>query len=125
MGHISEYPIKFDDTVIPFWPEMSDSEEPVENMMQSEGGTDMIEQVRESKLVASISMRLADRSWVAFFKSYERRDSFNFSFYDVETGGYKTKLCRLRGFQKKRLKHSEELRAVNGVWDISFTITEF
>lgn len=126
MAHISQYPPKFDNTVLPFWPAgWDDSEEPVENTMQSEAGTDLIEQVRESKLVASISMRLADRQWVAFFKAYERAESFAFSFYDVETGHYKTKTCRLRNFRKKKVKDSEKLAAVNGIWEISFTITEF
>lgn len=124
--YMKDYPFKFDTTVLPFFPsEWDDSEQPIENIMQSEAGTDIIEQIRVGKLQVELSMKVADRAWVKFFKEYERKESFQFYYYDVETDGYKHKTCRLRKLKKSLVKDSEELSAVKGIWKVSFVITEF
>lgn len=125
MAGVKDYPFKIDNTVIPFFPSSwQDEEPPIENTLQSEGGTDMIEQVREKKYSASISIKVAGREWVAFFKACQRRSSIQFSYYEVETGEYNTVTAILRGFNKSLIKNSEDLEAVDGIWQCSFKITE-
>ena len=122
---LNDYPFRIDNTAIPFFPsQWSDSEPPVENTLQSEGGTDMIEQVRNKKFEAKLSFKLADRHWVSFFKALQRRSSFLFSYYEVETGEYASVTAILRDFSKSYVRGSEKLEAVDGVWEISFTIRE-
>lgn len=122
---VKRYPFKFDNTIIPFFPSKWDDEEPpIENTLQSEGGTDMIEQVRSKKYSADLSFKIADRTWVAFFKSYQRRASFQFSYYEVETDGYAVVTAILRDFKKSLVQDSEDLTAVSGVWECSFTVRE-
>lgn len=125
MAGVKDYPFKFDNTVIPFFPKgWEDSEPPVENILQSEGGTDMIEQVREKKYTANINLKVAGREWVGFFKSYQRKPSFQFTYYEVETGAYTSVTAVLRDFTKSLVEDSEDLTAVDGVWECSFRITE-
>ncbi len=122
---VKQYPFKFDSTTIPFFPtQWQDSEPPVETSLMSEGGTEMIEQTRAKKYTASISMRVAGREWVGFFKSYQRKSSFTFYYYEVETGAYTSVTAILRDFQKSLVKYSEDLTTVDGVWECSFTIRE-
>lgn len=125
MAGVKDYPFKIDSTTIPFFPSRwEDAEPPVENTLQSEGGTDMIEQVREKKYEASISITVAGREWVSFFKSCQRKASFTFYYYEVETGQYNSITAILRDFKKALRKNSEELTEVDGVWECSFTIRE-
>ena len=125
MAGVKDYPFKIDNTVIPFFPSSwEDEEPPVENVLQSEGGTEMIEQVREKKYSASISIKVAGRQWVSFFKACQRRSSFQFTYYEVETGTYTSVTAILRNFKKTLRKDSEELTEVDGVWECSFIIRE-
>lgn len=124
--YMKDFYFKFDSTPLTFWPaSWSDSEDPIETLIQSEGGTDMIEQTRTGKLNVEISLKVQDTTWVKFFKEYERKDSFQFYYFDVETNAYKNKTCRLRNLRKSLVKDSEQLNSTKGVWEVSFTITEF
>ena len=81
---------------------------------------------RTDKLSASVKMKVADDTWVAFFYDlYKNHDSVTFKQYSPLLHGYETRTVRLTGFKYKKVKHSEDLKAVTGVWEVSFNIEEF
>lgn len=122
--YLKNYPLKFDNTALDFWPEWGRDNNPIKNTMQSEGGRDMVQVIRARKLSIPFSCAVADDTWVAFFEEYSEKESFSLSIYSPQTHAYETITCQITGFSCKPRKKSELLDAVHGVWDVSFTIEE-
>ncbi len=120
------YPPMFDNTAVPFFPDIDNSPNNIEETHESEGGMDIVQTIRTDKLSASVKMKVADDTWVAFFYDlYKNHDSVTFKQYSPLLHGYETRTVRLTGFKYKKVKHSEDLKAVTGVWEVSFNIEEF
>lgn len=123
---ISQFPIKFDETVIPFFPgDWSRTANKSKNDMESEGGTRMVQIIRAKRLSLPFSMAIADDTWVGFFEGYSEKEKFNVSIYSPVTHQYETKVVEMVGFSAKPRKRSEKLTEVAGVWEVSFTLEEF
>lgn len=123
---LRDYPIKFDDTVLPFFPtSWQRTPQKIQNTNQSEGGTDIVQQIRKGKLNIQASFALADVTWIKFFEEYNDKDDFVLSEYSPLKGDYDTHTVRMEGLTNTPRRKSEELTAVTGVWDVSFTLEEF
>ena len=122
---IKNYPPMFNETTVPFFPEIDVKPQTIQNVNQSEGGRDIVQTIRTDKLSASVKMSVAGDKWVRFFYNLSLADSCTFKQYSPLLQGYSTRTVRIEGFSYKMHKHSEDLTAVSGVWDISFTIEEF
>lgn len=123
---LKDYPIMFNNTAVPFFPDIETQPKNIENVHQSEGGRDIIQQIRADKWSVPIKMVVADDTWVAFFYDLAvNHDSVTFKQYSPLEQGYSTRNVRLEGFKYKAHKNSEDLTEVNGVWDVSFTLEEF
>lgn len=126
MAGLNDYPIKFDNTALPFFPSSwGRSLAKINNKQQSEGGKDIIQTIRLKKLSVPISCAVADDAWCDFFEEYYEKDSFTLSIYSPRLGGYEQKTVRIDSLDITPRKHSEKLAAVTGVWDITFTLEEF
>lgn len=122
---MKDYPVMFNNTEIPFFPEIDVEPKKIANKNQSEGGRDIIQVVRRDKWSLPVKMSVADDEWVAFFYALSLDDSITFKMYSPLEGGYSERIVRMENFKYKMHKHSEDLSAVMGVWDVSFTLEEF
>lgn len=122
---LSSYPTYMNGTVLTFFPEIENTPDIVENVNESEGGTDIVQVTRTDKMTASVSLELADFTWVQFFYQLSLLDSFVFKQYSPLLNGYKERTVRLRKFKYKNIKGSDKLTSVVGVWSVSFNLLEF
>lgn len=123
---INQYPFVFDTTELPFFPrDWSRSNNPIRSVLQSEGGHDMVQNTRAKKLTISFNAIVADDEWAGFFETYSEKESFGVKVYSPKSHGYDELTMRMEGFSCKAHKGSENLTAVAGVWDVSFTLVEF
>lgn len=122
---LSDYPIKFDSTAVPFPTAWSQTKNKIETALQSEGGTDLIQSIRKDKLHIDAQFKVADDNWVKFFSQYDKKDSFTLKQYSPELGDYEERTVRLEGFTYSHIRKSESLSGVTAVWDVSFSLEEF
>lgn len=119
-----DYPVKFDGAVIPEPESWSEEYSVIENVNQTEAGTDQVSVTRYDKLSVSCSFRCSHR-WASKFKAYSRKDSISVQMYDIGLGGYKARTMRIRSFKADPVKNSQRTPDTNGLWEISFTLEEF
>lgn len=119
-----DYPVKFGEEEIPEPEEWSEESSVIENVNQTEAGTDQISVTRYDKLSVSCSFQCSHR-WASKFKDYSKKDSISVRMYDIELGGYKTRTMRIRSFKADPVKNSQRTPNTNGLWEISFHLEEF
>lgn len=123
--YLSDYPPMFNITEVPFFPEIENSPKNVENEHQSEGGRTIVQRIRTDKLFASVKMSVADKDWVAFFYGlFIGTAAVTFKQYSPLLDGYETRSIRVTNFKYNKVKKSEDLKSVKGVWEMSFNIEE-
>lgn len=121
---LKNFPIKINNTAIPFSGSMSESYDVVENVNKSEAGTDVRQVTRVNKLSLSISyMMLSD-----FIPTLEGwRDSLSelkVKIYDFPTAAYKERDMVMRNYKKNLKEHSQDLEVTTGIWKVSFDLIE-
>lgn len=118
-----EHPYLFNQTEI-LWPlTWQEKFTEVENVQQSEAGTDIVAVTRSDKLSVSASFKVSPE-WLAVFRAFKEEDSFTLSRFDGTTNGYDTRTVRMRGFSQNRIRWSEEA-SDGGLWEVSFNLEEF
>lgn len=120
----ANYPMMFNTTVIPFPTTYSEQSQTIENVNQTEAGTDIVNVMRHNKLSASMTFRCL-QSVLQTLASFETSNSFTFKRYNPKNGTYEERTVRMRGFTHELVKGSEDLPSVDGVWEVSFTLEEF
>lgn len=129
MGLLANYPIKINNTALPSPSSWSESSRVVENVLVTEAGTDLIDVTRYDKLEIAVNYKIAESAaggeWAKFFKSISVLDSVTVSRYDILAQDYEDRTMRVRNFRANLVPKSDRLSAVNGVWNISFTLLEF
>lgn len=119
-----DYPVKFSGEEIPEPEEWSEESAVIENVNQTEAGTDQVSVTRYDKLSVSCSFQCSHR-WASKFKAYSKKDSISVQMYDIELNGYKTRTMRIRSFKADPVKNSQRTPNTNGLWEISFNLEEF
>ena len=121
---LKDYPIKINNTAIPFSGSMNEKYDTIENVNVSEAGTDIVQTQRNAKLTLAISYKILS-SWISQFETwYEDNTYKTVSIFNLGTGAYKDRLMRMRNYKKKLVKHSEDLAATTGIWEVSFDLIE-
>ena len=121
---LKNYPIKFNNVAIPFPNSLDIGNEVLENINETEAGTDVAQIRRISKLTLSLSFRLMN-SYLAFFEGYAFNTStISVQFYSATANAYQTKTMRMRNFKYKLVEQSEKVNDINGMYDISFDLIE-
>lgn len=118
------YPMKFNNTVIPFPTSYSEQSRTIENVKQTEAGTDIVNISRYNKLHASMSFRCLQDT-LQSLAEFETEDSFTFKRYNPKNDTYEERIVRMRDFNFNPVKGSEDLPDVRGVWEVSFSLEEF
>ena len=122
---LKNFPIKFDTTALPFPTAWKQTHNKVQTLLQSEGGSDLIQSIRKGKLHIDAQFAIADDIWVKFFSQYDKKDSFTLSQYSPVTSAYEERTVRMESFSYSSRRKSEELTAVTAVWDVTFSLEEF
>ena len=116
--------IMFDDELI-FEPQSWDEESDViENVNETEAGTEQIAVTRYDKLSVSCSFQCSS-IWAKKFKQYSMKDEIAVSLYDVVDEAYKVRAMRIRDFKMSLVSHSWNTPNTNGLWEVSFSLIEF
>lgn len=121
---LSGYPVKFDLETVFTPTSWEESSEVIENINETEAGTDQIAVTRYDKLSVSCSFNCSS-VWAAKFKAYSKKDFISVSIYDLIDKVYKVRNMRIRDFKAKLVDNSWNTPGTNGLWEISFTLIEF
>jgi 4-hydroxyphenylpyruvate dioxygenase-like putative hemolysin len=120
---LKNYPIKMNNTVIPFPNSYSEKNSVSESVNQTEAGTDVCQVERIKKLTLSLSFRLMG-SWASFFESIAYSTStVSVDIFDNQTQAYASKTMRMRNYSKSLVPLSENLD-IAGMYDMSFELIE-
>lgn len=125
---IETYPIMFNSTELPSPSQWDETSEVVENVNVTEAGTDQVEVTRYDKLTVNVKYRIAEEPTGGIantLKEFSKKASFTLKRYDVLAQAYEERTVRMRDFKASLVPKSEYLTAVNGVWEITFTLKEF
>ena len=117
-------PIMFDDEAIfepESWEEVSDV---IENVNETEAGTEQISVTRYDKLSVSCSF-MCSSVWAKKFKRYSMKDEIAVSIYDAVDEAYKVRIMRIRDFKMSIVNNSWKTPNTNGLWEVSFNLIEF
>ena len=129
MGLLNTYPILINNEPVLSPHSWTENSNTVETVNQTEAGTDQIDVTRLDKLSISVTYAIAETSdgtgWAKKFKGFSKLNSLIVKRYDILEAGYEERTMRMRNFSANLVPKSDYLPAVNGVWEISFTLEEF
>ena len=119
-----DYPVLFNGEKIITPTSWSESYAVVENVNETEAGTEQVSVTRYGKLSVSASFQCSSR-WAGKLKAYSHEDSIRVSLFDIESNGYSDYSMRIRGFKAEPKMDSYRVSRSNGLWNISFNLEEF
>nr|DAG31495.1 MAG TPA: hypothetical protein [Caudoviricetes sp.] len=121
---LSDYPVKING--IELFPSSGweQSHSPIENIYQTEAGTDQISVTRYDKLTVTAKYR-CQSEWLGIFSAFSKLDTLQVEIYDEELDAYKLRNMRMRNYKKTLIEFSEKVKDTKGVWDVSFSLEEF
>ena len=121
---LTNYPIYFNDFVLPFTKKWSEDYDTIEDVNESEAGTDIVDVARYNKLKVSCSIGcLSDMAKQLMI--FSQMPYFTLRKYDILTEAYKNYTVRMRDFGVDKIEGSETVSISNGLWKISFKLEEF
>jgi len=121
---LKNYPIKINNTAIPFSGSMSEKYDIIETVNQSEAGTDICQIQRVNKLTVSVSYKMLS-SFIPTLEGWrDSTSALNVNIYDFGLNAYKFRSMRMRNYSKSLVKYSEDLSVTTGIWNVSFDLIE-
>ena len=121
---LSSYPIKINNTSIPFSGSMKEKYDTIETVNTSEAGTDIVQTERVDKLTLSISYTMLS-SFLSTLEGWKNSTvPLTVSIYDFTTAAYKDRSMRMRNYSKELKENSQDLSVTTGIWKVSFELKE-
>lgn len=121
---LKNYPVKFNTEEIPEPVKWDEDFANVENVIQTEAGTDVVIVARYGKLSVAAQFNCSSR-WAAKFAVYRDAGAIEVESYDIKTGGYKQRKMRIREFKSSVVENSYRTSGTNGLYTISFILEEY
>lgn len=121
---LKNYPVKFNTEEIPEPVKWDEDFANVENVIQTEAGTDVVIVARYGKISVAAQFNCSSR-WAAKFAAYRDEGEVTVESYDIKTGGYKQRKMRLRNFKSSVVENSYRTAGTNGLYAISFDLEEY
>lgn len=121
---LKDYPILFGGEEIIRPSSWAESYSVVENVNETEAGTDQVVVVRHDKLAVSASFKCTSL-WAGKLKRYSLADSVQVGLYDLGHDGYRARRMRIRNFKASPAGRSHLNSGTNGLWEVSFDLEEF
>lgn len=121
---LKNYPIKINNTAIPFSGSMSENYGTIETVNVTEAGTDITQVQRLEKLTLSISYKMLS-DFISTLEGWKNSHTYlTVSVFDFSIGGYKDRQMRMRNYKKSLVPKSEDLEVTTGIWNVSFDLIE-
>lgn len=121
---LNTYPIMFGSTAIPNPTEYSQSSEVIEDVNETEAGTDIVIISRRDKLTVSLSFNVSS-AWAKRFETFRDTEPISVKLYDAKTGAYKTRSMRIRNYKTSLVDDSWNTPNTNGLYEVSFELKEY
>lgn len=121
---LSDYPVKFNNENIPEPLTWQEDSAVIENINETEAGTDQIAVTRYDKLTISCSFQCSHR-WAKKFKEYSKQNELTVKIYDLIEMDYKVRVMRIRDLKLSLIENSIKTPGTNGLWNVSFNLIEF
>lgn len=133
MGLLNNYPVTINSHELPSPSSWQISVGIVENVMQTEAGTDVVDLTRAGKITINAQFKLAEGTSdtdeigqeVKTLQGFATAGALTVKYYDPGTAAYAEKTMRMRNFTAQLVPRSDRLTAVNGVWNVSFALIEY
>ena len=110
--------ISINSTLIPNPTSFKEDEETIENVFQSEAGTDIAAIVRSGKKKFSTTFQVSS-FWMEKLRTYSRSTTAS-----VSIDGGVAMTMRIRNFKATLLKNSENVANTDGLWTVSMEFIE-
>lgn len=121
---LKNYPIKINNTAIPFSGSMDENYDTIESVNTSEAGTDIVQVQRVDKLKISISYTMLS-NFISTLEGWKNSTTYlTVNIFDFTTGAYKERQMRMRNYKKSLKKDSQDLSVTTGIWKVSFDLIE-
>jgi hypothetical protein len=114
--------ITLDGERIPFPDKITENYEVIENVYQTEAGTDQIAVTRAEKLTLGLSFSLSS-AWAQKMRVLAKKNSLT-AVID-EAGETKTRTMRIRDYKSDMVENSRYTPGTSGLWNVSFSLIEF
>lgn len=121
---LTQWPLKINGFKILMAKSWREDRAVIENVYETEAGTEQISVTRYDKMTVTASYRCRN-GWMAKFVSWSKEDSLAVEMYDAVQQGYQARTMRMRNFCCELVANSERLDGTDGVWDVSFRLEEF
>lgn len=123
---LTSYPIKIDDTAIPFPDTWEETPMKVSNEFETESGYRQKIIVRNSRMRIAASFKVSSR-WLKKFEAWRDAAILTVSVYDAQTGAYKNRTMEISddSFSYSLIQNSKRLANTEGLWRLSFELEEF
>lgn len=121
---LKRYPVIINNTVIPFPDSWNEDYEVIEEVNETEAGTEQVSVTRYGKMSVSASFSCTSE-WVKRFRVFESTDILRVNIYDAVTEGYLLHRMRLRNLKTALEPGSENVSSTFGLWKVSFNLEEF
>lgn len=107
---------------IPFPQKLSEKYDVIENVYQTEAGTDSVDVTRVEKLTLTLSFQLSS-AWAQKMRVLSKTQ--NITAVIDEAGEVKTRTMRIRNYQSDLAENSRLTPGTAGLWDVSFDLIEY
>lgn len=107
---------------IPFPQKLSESYEVIENVYETEAGTDNVVVTRAEKLTLSLSFQLSS-AWAQRMRVLAKTQ--NITAVIDEAGESKTRTMRIRNYKSDLVENSRLTPGTAGLWNVSFDLIEY
>ena len=123
---LTSYPIKINNTVIPFPENWEENPKKISNEFATEAGGRKKIEIRNKRLSVSASFTVSSR-WLKQFELWRDASTLTVSIYDAETTAYKNYTMEILddSFSYNLIKNSKRMRNTDGLWRLSFDLEEF
>lgn len=123
---LKNYPIKINDTAIPFPKTWSEDRTRIASNFQTESGKRKSILVRNARKTWSGSW-VVTSSWLKRFEDYRTENTLTLKVYDASTDAYKSHTVSIsdESFRFELIEGSEMVGRTNGLYNVSFELEEF
>lgn len=123
---LTSYPIKINNTAIPFPENWEENPKKISTEFATEAGGRKKIEIRNKRLSVSASFTVSSR-WLKQFELWRDASTITVSIYDAETTAYKNYTMEIldESFSYNLIKNSKRMRNTEGLWRLSFDLEEF
>ena len=123
---LKNYPIKINNTAIPFPKTWSEDRARIATNFQTESGKRKSILVRNARKTWSGSW-VVTSSWLKRFEDYRAENTLTLKVYDASTDAYKSHTVSIsdESFRFELIEGSEMVGRTNGLYNVSFELEEF